>query len=143
MAPMTRMRTETGNIPGELMVEHYSQRATNGGLIIAEATAVSPYANAYADAPGIYSDGQETGWKRIVDAVHAKGAFIFLQLWHPGRQSLPELSKGHQPVAPSALMAKDTYGVGKDENGNYEGKLFPQPRELTIAEIDGIREEFR
>ena len=143
MAPMTRMRTETGNVPGSLMVEHYSQRATHGGLIIAEATAVSPYAYAYADAPGIYNDHQEAGWKKLVDAVHAKGAFIFLQLWHPGRQSLPELSEGHQPVAPSALTARDTYGVGKNENGEYEGKLFPQPRELSIADIDGIRDEFR
>jgi len=142
MAPTTRMRTETGNIPGQLMVEHYSQRASQGGLLIAEATAVSPYANAYADAPGMFTDEQEKGWKRVVDAVHAKGAFIFLQLWHPGRQSLPELSRGHQPVAPSALTAKNTYGVGKDNEGHYQGKLFPEPRALSIADIDFIRDEF-
>lgn len=142
MAPTTRMRTSPNNVPGSLMVEHYRQRASEGGLIIAEATAVSPFANAYADAPGIFTDEQEAGWKKVVEAVHAKGGYIFLQLWHPGRQSLPELSQGHQPVAPSALIARNTYGVGKDDRGNYEGKLFPQPRALSIAEIDAIQSEF-
>lgn len=143
MAPTTRMRTNTGNIPGELMIQHYTQRASHGGLIIAEATAVSPFANAYADAPGIFNDDQEAGWKKVVDAVHAKGAKIFLQVWHPGRQSLPELSQGHQPLAPSALKAENTYGVGKDADGNYEGKLFPEPLALDIAGIKSIIEEFK
>lgn len=115
MAPTTRMRTEPGAVPGDLMVEYYRQRASKGGLLIAESTAVSPFANAYADAPGIFNDQQQAGWKRVVDAVHARGSQIVLQLWHPGRQSLPELSEGHEPVGPSALTARDTYGIGKDE----------------------------
>ncbi|MDF7660817.1 alkene reductase [Erwiniaceae bacterium L1_54_6] len=143
MAPATRMRTDIGGIPGDLMVEYYRQRASQGGLLIAEATAISPFANAYADAPGIFNDAQSVGWQRVVAAVHAQGGQIVLQLWHPGRQSLPELSEGHQPVAPSALLARDTYGVGKNEDGSYEGKLFPEPRALDEHEIYEIIEEFR
>lgn len=97
-------------------------RASKGGLLIAEATAISPYANAYADAPGIFTHLQQAGWKRAVDTVHGRGGQIVLQLWYPGRQSLPELSEGHQPVAPSALTARETYGVGKHTDGTYEGK---------------------
>lgn len=143
MAPTTRMRTVQGGIPGELMIEYYRQRASQGGLLIAEATAVSPYANAYEDAPGIFNDRQQAGWQRIVEAVHARGSKIVLQLWHPGRQSLPELSSGRQPVAPSALIARDTYGVAKSEHGVYEGKLFPEPRALTIEEIQDLMAELR
>lgn len=143
MAPATRMRTENGGVPGDLMVEYYRQRASQGGLLIAEATAISPFANAYADAPGIFSDAQQAGWRRLVEAVHAQGSQIVLQLWHPGRQSLPELSENYQPVAPSALTARDTYGVSKDQDGNYEGKLFPEPRSLEEHEITGIIEDFR
>ncbi|MDP9568376.1 UNVERIFIED_ORG: N-ethylmaleimide reductase [Kosakonia oryzae] len=138
MAPTTRMRTDNGGVPGDLMVEYYRQRASRGGLLIAEATAISPFANAYADAPGIFNPAQQAGWKRVVDAVHEQGGQIMLQLWHPGRQSLPELSEGQDPVAPSALIARDTYGMVKNEDGTYEGKLFPEPRELEEREIVGI-----
>lgn len=143
MAPTTRMRTESGGVPGDLMIEYYRQRASEGGLLIAEATAISSSANAYADAPGIFSDTQQTGWTRLVNAVHAQGSQIVLQLWHPGRQSLPELSEGHQPVAPSALIARDTYGVSKNQQGNYEGKLFPEPRALNEHEITAIFDAYR
>lgn len=143
MAPTTRMRTEPGGVPGKLMKEYYRQRASLGGLLIAEATAVSPYANAYEDAPGIFTDEQQAGWQRLVEAVHARGAQIVLQLWHPGRQSLPELSAGRQPVAPSALIARDTYGVVKNELRSYEGKLFPVPRALELDEIHDLMEELR
>lgn len=143
MAPATRMRTEPGGVPGELMTEYYRQRASKGGLLIAEATAISPYANAYQDAPGIFTDQQQAGWKRLTDAVHARGSQIILQLWHPGRQSLPELSGGQQPVAPSALIAKETYGVVRNEQGGYEGKLFPQPRALETTEIPLLMNELR
>ncbi len=81
MAPLTRMRSGPGNIPGDLMVEYYRQRASGGGLIISEATPVSLQGYGYAGAPGIYSDSQIAGWKRITDAVHAKGGRIMLQLW--------------------------------------------------------------
>lgn len=142
MAPTTRMRAEAGGVPGDLMVDYYRQRANQGGLLIAESTAVSPFANAYADSPGIFTAEQQAGWKRLVDAVHEQGSQIVLQLWHPGRQSLPELSKGQQPMAPSPLVARDTYGMGKDAQGNYEGRLFPQPRELSEDDILGIIDEF-
>lgn len=143
MAPATRMRTEPGGVPGKLMTEYYRQRASIGGLLIAEATAVSPYANAYQDAPGIFTDQQQAGWQRLTEAVHARGSQIILQLWHPGRQSLPELSGGQQPVAPSALTARETYGVVRNEQGGYEGKLFPQPRALETAEIQRLITELR
>ncbi|WP_250638354.1 oxidoreductase [Tatumella citrea] len=122
MAPATRMRTEPGGVPGQLMTEYYRQRASQGGLLIAEATAVSPYANAYQDAPGIFTDQQQAGWQRLTEAVHARGSQIILQLWHPGRQSLPELSGGQQPVGPSALTARETYGVVRNEQG---GQAIP------------------
>jgi len=143
MAPTTRMRSENGGVPGQLMVEYYRQRTSPGGLLIAEATAISPHANAYADAPGIFNDAQQAGWKQVVDAVHKQGGQIVLQLWHPGRQSLPELSEGYQPVAPSALTARETYGVGKNIDGTYEGKLFPEPRVLQEAEIPQLIEAYR
>lgn len=141
MAPTTRMRAVQGGVPGDLMTEYYRQRASEGGLLIAEATAVSPYANAYEDAPGIFTDEQQAGWRKLVEAVHARGSQIVLQLWHPGRQSLPELSSGRQPVAPSALIARETYGVAKNEQGAYEGKLFPAPRALQTAEIQQLMDE--
>ncbi len=143
MAPATRMRTAPGGVPGELMIEYYRQRASKGGLLIAEATAISPFANAYEDAPGIFTDAQQAGWQRLTSAVHANGSQIVLQLWHPGRQSLPELSHGHQPVAPSALPARETYGVAKNAQGAYEGRLFPVPRALETDEILQLMEELR
>lgn len=91
MAPLTRMRSDPGDIPSDLMVEYYTQRASDGGLIISEATPVSIRGNGYAGAPGIYSDTQIAGWRRITDAVHARGGRIFQQLWHVGRQSHVDL----------------------------------------------------
>src|SRR5246500_483775 len=97
MAPLTRMRSEPGNIPGDLMVAYYSQRASEGGLIISEATPVSVRGYGYAGAPGIYSDAQIEGWRRVTDAVRARGGRMFLQLWHVGRQSHTDLQpKGLQ-----------------------------------------------
>jgi N-ethylmaleimide reductase len=94
MAPLTRMRSGPGDVPGDLMVEYYTQRATQGGLLIAEATPISPGAIGYLGAPGIYTDEQVAGWKKVVDAVHAKGSLIFLQLFHAGRQSHTDLTPG-------------------------------------------------
>jgi N-ethylmaleimide reductase len=138
MAPMTRMRTTEGDVPNELMVEYYTQRASEGGLIIAEATPVSRQGYGYNKAPGIYAGEQIDGWRRVTDAVHAKGGRIFLQLWHVGRQSHPELQPGgSDPVAPSALQA-DGYAYGDD------GQLpFTMPRELHTNEIPAIIETFR
>src|SRR6201998_3394404 len=106
MAPLTRMRSDPGDIPSDLMVEYYTQRASKGGLIISEATPVSIRGYGYASAPGIYSDSQIAGWRRVTDAVHAKGGRMFLQLWHVGRQSHADLQpNGEAPVAPSAVAA--------------------------------------
>lgn len=138
MAPLTRMRSNPGDIPSDLMIEYYSQRASEGGLIIAEATPVSIRGNGYAGAPGIYSDRQIDRWRRVTDAVHAKGGRIFLQLWHVGRQSHTDLQpNGHAPVAPSAIRAD---GHAYTKNGEVP---FSMPRALALHEIPAIIEEFR
>jgi N-ethylmaleimide reductase len=138
MAPLTRMRSEPGDIPGDLMVEYYAQRASEGGLIIAEATPVSIRGYGYAGAPGIYSNSQIAGWKRVTDAVHAKGGRIMLQLWHVGRQSHVALQpNGEAPVAPSAIGAE---GHAYTRHGEVE---FSMPRALELHEIPAIIEDFR
>jgi N-ethylmaleimide reductase len=138
MAPLTRMRSDPGDIPSDLMVEYYSQRTSKGGLIISEATPVSIRGYGYAGAPGIYSDRQIAGWRRVTDAVHAKGGRMFLQLWHVGRQSHTDLQPGGDPpVAPSAIAAEG-YAYAK------QGEVpFSMPRALALEEIPGIIEEFR
>ena len=138
MAPLTRMRSDPGDVPNDLMAKYYSQRASNGGLIIAEATPVSLRGYGYARAPGIYSDTQISGWKKITGAVHAKGGRIFLQLWHVGRQSHPALQpNGDDPVAPSAIQAE---GHAYSADGPVS---FSMPRPLKLHEIAPIVEEFR
>ena len=138
MAPLTRMRSDPGDIPSDLMVEYYTQRASHGGLIVSEATPVSIRANGYAGAPGIYSDGQIAGWRRVTDAVHAKGGRIFQQLWHVGRQSHVDLQpNGEAPVAPSAIAAE---GYAYTRRGEAP---FSVPRALELHEIPDIIEEFR
>src|SRR5688572_13388451 len=105
MAPLTRQRASApGNIPNELMAEYYRQRASEGGLIITEATQVSQGGQGYPLTPGIHSAEQETAWSRITDAVHSKGGRIALQLWHVGRISHSSFQPdGGPPVAPSAV----------------------------------------
>lgn len=138
MAPLTRMRAEAGAIPGALMAEYYAQRASKGGLIIGEATIAAPNGNGYLGAPGLYEDSQVAGWKKVTDAVHAKGGLIFLQLYHAGRQSNSQLQpNGGQPVAPSAV---EHGGVAYTEAGWVPNT---PPRALEIAEIAEIVEAFR
>jgi N-ethylmaleimide reductase len=105
MAPLTRMRTDVDNVPGSLMADYYAQRASSGGLLISDATSVSPFGFAYVGAPGIYTEAHARGWKRVTDGVHAKGGCIFLQLWHAGRQAHSANIGGNLPVAPSAIRA--------------------------------------
>ncbi|MFM9880219.1 MAG: alkene reductase, partial [Burkholderiaceae bacterium] len=93
MAPLTRSRASSAGVPGALHAEYYAQRAS-AGLIIAEATNISPQGRGYAFTPGIYSDAQVAGWQLTTDAVHAKGGRIILQLWHVGRYSHPALQEG-------------------------------------------------
>ena len=137
LAPLTRMRSDPGDIPGDLMVEYYRQRASKGGFMIAEASPVSRYGIAYAGAPGIYANEQIAGWKRVTDTVHREGARIFLQIWHSGRQSHPDIIDGRQPIGPSALMAD---GEGYSLKG-WTG--FAMPRALETDEIPGLVAEFR
>jgi N-ethylmaleimide reductase len=142
LAPLTRMRTEAGNVPGDLMIEYYTQRVSDGGLLITDATAVSQLGIAYVDAPGIYTVDQARGWKRVVDAVHARGGRIFLQMWHAGRQAHSANTGGVTPVAPSALRSLE-YAAIRDQNGNIIEAELEMPRAVEPAEIRGIVEQFR
>lgn len=138
MAPLTRMRTVTGSIPNDLMAEYYGQRATEGGLIIAEATLVSTNGQGYYGAPGIYNDAQAEGWKKVINAVHEKGGKIFLQLWHGGRQSHVDLQPdGGLPLGPSVIPHDDVVYTPK---GWVPVTLN---REATIADIKAIVADFR
>ena len=142
LAPLTRMRTEPGNVPGDLMIEYYTQRATDGGLLISDATAVSQLGIAYVDAPGIYTEEHVKGWKRVIDAVHARGARIFLQMWHAGRQAHSANTGGVTPVAPSALRSLEHAAI-RDGNGQVAEAELPVPRALETAEIPAIVEQVR
>ncbi len=106
MAPLTRSRSEQpGDIPGNLMLEYYTQRASEGGLIISEATTISIAGRGWFGAPGLYSDEQVAGWQKITSAVHAKGGRMFSQLWHTGRSSHVDMTNGPVPVAPSVVAS--------------------------------------
>jgi N-ethylmaleimide reductase len=101
MPPLSRLRAEwPSGVPSDLNVEYYSQRASDGGLIFTEATAISPSARGYRGAPGIYSDEQVTGRRRVTEAVHAKGGYMFVQLWHAGRTTHIAVT-GEEPVTAS------------------------------------------
>src|SRR3954454_18950784 len=102
MAPLTRARAGVERIPNALMAQYYTQRAS-AGLIISEATSVTPMGVGYADTPGIWSEEQVEGWKRVTESVHRAGGRILSQLWHVGRMSDPMFLNGALPVAPSAI----------------------------------------
>lgn len=135
MAPMTRGRAEDYAIPGKLMVDYYAARA-DAGLIITEATAISPEGHGWCNAPGIWTEEQVSGWKIVTDAVHAKGGRIFLQLWHMGRVSHPDFLDGALPVAPSAIAAKG------DAHTPLGKKPYVTPRALKIEEIRQITVDY-
>jgi N-ethylmaleimide reductase len=102
MAPLTRSRSvQPGNIPGDLMLEYYSQRASDGGLIVSEGTSISIAGGGWFGAPGLYSDAQVAGWRRITDAVHGKRGHMFSQLWHTGRAAHVDSTNGVTPVSSS------------------------------------------
>lgn len=137
MAPLTRNRAVAGLVPSPHAATYYSQRAS-AGLLIAEATQVSPQAQGYQDTPGIYTQAQIDGWRQVTDAVHAKGGRIFLQLWHVGRVSHVDLQPGGAlPVAPSAIRAETKTFVNNAFNDVSE------PRALELDELPGIVEDFR
>lgn len=136
MAPLTRCRAEPGRVPGDLMAEYYGQRA-GAGLIISEATSVTPMGVGYPNTPGIWSAEQVQGWKKVTDTVHAKGGKIVLQLWHVGRISDPIYLSGQLPVAPSAIKPDGHVSLVRPMKG------FETPRALETAEIADIVEAYR
>lgn len=138
MAPLTRNRaTVPGNVPQEMNATYYAQRAS-AGLIITEATPISEMGHGYPATPGIHSDAQVQGWKQVVEAVHARGGKVFLQLWQVGRISHPSLLPNNAlPVAPSAIRPAG-------QAFTYTGlQDFVTPRALATEEIPGIVEDFR
>jgi 2,4-dienoyl-CoA reductase-like NADH-dependent reductase (Old Yellow Enzyme family) len=136
MAPLTRSRAGVSRIPNALMAEYYSQRAS-AGLIISEATVVSPMGIGYADTPGIWSDEQVDGWKLTTRAVHEAGGRIFLQLWHVGRASDPSFLNGALPEAPSAIAIAGNVSLIRPPTP------YVTPRALERSELPGIIEAFR
>uniref|UniRef100_Q46TW4 NADH:flavin oxidoreductase/NADH oxidase n=2 Tax=Cupriavidus TaxID=106589 RepID=Q46TW4_CUPPJ len=137
MAPLTRSRAVGGKrVPNALMAEYYVQRAS-AGLIISEATAVTPQGVGYADTPGIWTDEQVAGWKHVTDAVHAAGGRIFMQLWHVGRISDPIFLDGELPVAPSAIAAQGHVSLVRPK------RAYVTPRALETEEIAGVIAAYR
>jgi 2,4-dienoyl-CoA reductase-like NADH-dependent reductase (Old Yellow Enzyme family) len=136
LAPLTRARAGAERVPNALMAEYYVQRAS-AGLIISEATAVTPMGVGYADTPGVWSPAQVAGWRRVTDAVHAAGGRMLLQLWHVGRISHPMFLGGALPVAPSAIAANGFVSIVRPQ------VAYPVPRALETAELPGIVEAYR
>jgi 2,4-dienoyl-CoA reductase-like NADH-dependent reductase (Old Yellow Enzyme family) len=137
MAPLTRSRAHPeSRVPSDLAVEYYRQRVSFG-LIISEATSVTPMGVGYAGTPGIWSDEQTDGWARITRAVHDRGGRMLLQLWHVGRISDPMFLGGALPEAPSAIRPKGNVSLVRPE------KPYVTPRALDISEIPGIIAAFR
>jgi N-ethylmaleimide reductase len=138
MAPLTRMRTVTDFIPNDLMVKYYTDRATAGGFIITEGTVISDTGHGYYGAPGIYTDQQVAGWKKVTNAVHAKGGIIFLQLFHVGRQSHRDLQPNFAlPVGPSVILHED---IVFTPNGWLPATLN---RALETTEVEGLVNDYR
>jgi N-ethylmaleimide reductase len=140
MAPLTRMRASpNGNVPTALNALYYAQRATPGGLLIAEATPVSWQGHGHPNVPGIHTAAQVEGWRRVTDAVHGRGGFIFLQLWHTGRVS----HSSHQsdraaPVGPSAIAAQ-----GTTLDADWKSVPYEVPRALELAEMQPLVDSWR
>lgn len=136
MAPLTRARAGDVRIPNALMAEYYAQRASSG-MILSEATSVTPMGVGYAATPGLWSEEQVAGWRLITEAVHREGGLILAQLWHVGRISDPMFLDGAQPVAPSAIAASGHVSLVRPE------KPFVTPRALDRAEIPGVIAAYR
>ncbi|HCW19573.1 alkene reductase [Achromobacter sp.] len=136
MAPLTRQRASEGRVPSDLMVEYYTQRA-DAGMILTEATAVTPQGVGYADTPGLWSTEQVKGWRKVTSAVHDKGGLILAQLWHVGRISDPVFLNGELPVAPSAIAAGGHVSLVRPK------RPYVTPRALETSEIPGVVEAYR
>ncbi|MBK9346826.1 MAG: alkene reductase [Burkholderiales bacterium] len=131
LAPLTRTRADAGHMPNDLMAQYYAQRAS-GGLLITECTMVAPHTSAFINEPGIYNDAQIAAWKRVTDAVHAKGGRIFMQIWHAGRAAHPDMNDGAPTVSSSATAIEG-------EANTPKGKV-PQavPQALKAEDIPAI-----
>ncbi|MGE8615626.1 MAG: alkene reductase [Achromobacter veterisilvae] len=136
MAPLTRMHAGPGRVPNDLMVEYYTQRA-GAGMILTEATAVTPQGVGYADTPGLWTPEQVAGWRKVTSAVHADGGRIVAQLWHVGRISDPMFLDGDLPVAPSAIAAEGHVSHVRPL------RAYVTPRALDTAELPGVVEAYR
>ncbi|CAD6339813.1 unnamed protein product [Miscanthus lutarioriparius] len=134
LAPLTRCRSY-GNVPQPHAAVYYAQRATKGGLLIAEATGVSPTAQGYPETPGIWTQEQVEAWKPIVDAVHRKGGIFFCQIWHVGRVSTNDF----QPDGQAPISSTDKQ-ISPDAES---GMVYSKPRRLRTEEIPGIVDDFR
>ncbi|KAL9538178.1 hypothetical protein MBANPS3_011138 [Mucor bainieri] len=134
LAPLTRFRATPDHIPTDLQVEYYKQRASVGGLLITEGTAISRLAGAYPRIPGIYNQEQIEAWKKVTSAVHAKGGVIFTQLWHIGRAG----SKNRNPNQEQVVGPSDIPCPGKD----FAGGDYEIPRALTIDEIKAVINDY-
>ncbi|HSV37942.1 MAG TPA: N-ethylmaleimide reductase [Nocardioidaceae bacterium] len=142
MAPLTRMRaTPPNDVPNDLMREYYRQRAS-AGLLISEGTQISPQGKGYMDTPGIYSDEQVAGWRRITDAVHEEGGLMAAQIWHVGRVSHESFHGGELPVSASALPYRNRTTI-KGEDGRPTRANCPTPRALTVDGIAEVVEDYR
>src|SRR3712207_1186023 len=135
MAPLTRMRSSASGVPGDLVVEHYRQRA-GVGLIITEGTYPNHEGQAFVGQPGIATDEQVEGWRRVAEAVHARGGRIVLQVMHGGRVTHPDVNGGRRVVAPSAVAID---GEGHTEKGK---QAYPVPHALTVDEARATLEDF-
>lgn len=137
LAPMTRARAGASRVPNSIMAEYYVQRS-NAGLVITEATVIADYANGWNETPGIYTDEMTDGWRKVVEAVHAAGGTIFLQLWHCGRASHSSFLGGKLPMAPSAIA------IAGDSIHTPTGKqAYEVPRAIDTAEIGMVVTAYR
>lgn len=136
MAPLTRCRASAGRVPNAMMAEYYAQRASFG-MILSEATAVSPMGVGYPDTPGLWTDAQVEGWKLVTGAVHEAGGLILAQLWHVGRISDPLYLNGESPVSASAVRPAGHVSLVRPMTD------FVTPRALGIDEIPGVIESYR
>ncbi|EUJ10884.1 NADH:flavin oxidoreductase [Methylophilaceae bacterium 11] len=136
MAPLTRNRAGEGGVPQAINATYYAQRAS-AGLIVTEATPISAMGHGYPALPGIYTDAQVAGWKKVTDAVHAKGGKIVIQLWHVGRISHPSLLPNQAlPVAPSAIKPAG-------QAFTYQGLVdYVEPRALDASELPAIVQDY-
>ncbi|KAI0595983.1 hypothetical protein F4775DRAFT_566885 [Biscogniauxia sp. FL1348] len=138
-APTTRMRCDFESrgvyVPGARVVKYYSDRASAGGLQITEATDLCLDASAYPGVPGVFTDSQLEGWRKVTDAVHAKGGYVFCQLWHTGRASSGAMRRGKQPISSTHKPMKGKYLDGTDCAEN-------PPRPMTVDEIHELTAEW-